>query len=185
MTDACCDHDHDSDAPPQRLRDVREIQLSALAGLSLAIGLAASAADLDAYALAGFAAAILAGGLTFIPQAARGLLQGRLSVGTLMAIAAIGAVILGECRRGRHARVPLLHLRGVGELRARPAPGAVCGRSSISSPRAPQCCAHGREVTVGPDELVLGDADRGQAGRARGDRRGDPQRPLGPRLRPR
>ena len=96
MTDACCDHDHDSDAPPQRLRDVREIQLSALAGLSLAIGLAASAADLDAYALAGFAAAILAGGLTFIPQAARGLLQGRLSVGTLMAIAAIGAVILGE-----------------------------------------------------------------------------------------
>ncbi|HJV08660.1 MAG TPA: cation-translocating P-type ATPase, partial [Acidimicrobiales bacterium] len=43
-----------------------------------------------------YGAALLVGGSTFVPQSLRALLRGRLSVGTLMAIAAIGAVILGE-----------------------------------------------------------------------------------------
>jgi hypothetical protein len=51
VSDACCDHDHghggEPTEAPQRLRDVREIQLSTAAGLALAAGLAASAADLD------------------------------------------------------------------------------------------------------------------------------------------
>ena len=181
MTDACCDHDHDSDAPPQRLRDVREIQLSALAGLSLAIGLAASAADLDAYALAGFAAAILAGGLTFIPQAARGLLQGRLSVGTLMAIAAIGAVILGEW--GEAATLAFLFsiseaLESYALTRTRRGLRALLDLV----PARATVLRDGRETTVGPDELRARRPTRGQAGRARGDRRDHPQRPLGPGL---
>ena len=97
MSDACCAHDdHEAGAAPQRLRDVREIQLSALAGVTLAVGLAGGVAGLDALGSPAYLAALLAGGLTFIPQAARGLLRGRLGVGTLMAIAAVGAVILGE-----------------------------------------------------------------------------------------
>jgi cation-transporting ATPase G len=97
MSEACCDHDRGGvDAAPHRLRDVREIRLAAAAGVALAIGLALSATGRDAPALVAFAAALVTGGLTFIPQAARALLRGRLGVGTLMAIAAIGAVILGE-----------------------------------------------------------------------------------------
>ena len=56
----------------------------------------ATAADVTVVSAAGFVVALLVGGSTFLPQAGRGLLRGRLGVGTLMAIAAIGAVALGE-----------------------------------------------------------------------------------------
>jgi cation-transporting ATPase G len=46
--------------------------------------------------LVAYAGALLAGGSTFVPGAARALMRGRLGVSTLMMIAAIGAVILGE-----------------------------------------------------------------------------------------
>ena len=156
MSDACCDHGHDVTVPPQRLRDVREIRLSALAGASLAIGLAASAADLDALALAGFAAALLAGGLTFIPQAARGLLRGRLSVGTLMAIAAVGAVILGEW--GEAATLAFLFsiseaLESYALTRTRRGLRALLDLV----PARATVLRGGRETLVAPDELAVGD----------------------------
>ena len=163
MSDACCAHDHQpqgsdgaADRPVPRLRDVREIRLAALAGVALAAGLAASAAGSDVLASAGFAAALLSGGLTFIPEAARALLRGRLGVGTLMTIAAIGAVILGEW--GEAATLAFLFsisealesyamtktrrgLRALLEL--------VPARASV--------LRDGRELTVSPDELEVGD----------------------------
>lgn len=96
MSDACCGTDHQVEKPLQRLRDVREIQLSVVAGVALAAGLIAAVASARDVALVGYAVALVAGGLTFVPQAARGLVRGRLGVDTLMAIAAVGAVILGE-----------------------------------------------------------------------------------------
>jgi cation-transporting ATPase G len=160
MSDACCadDHDHhDAGAEaPQRLRDVREIQLSALAGVTLVIGLAASAADFDALALAGYVAALFAGGLTFIPQAARGLLRGRLGVGTLMAIAAIGAVILGE--RGEAATLAFLFsiseaLESYALTKTRRGLRALLDLV----PARANVLRDGREVTVAPNELAVGD----------------------------
>ncbi|UJA21515.1 cation-translocating P-type ATPase [Thermoleophilia bacterium SCSIO 60948] len=100
MSDACCAPsapagEPDGGAP--RLIDVREIRLSALAGVALAAGLIVSVlTEAVTAAMVLFIAAILAGGLTFIPGAARGLLDRRLGVDTLMAIAAIGAMVLGE-----------------------------------------------------------------------------------------
>ena len=41
-------------------------------------------------------AALLAGAYTFVPSTLRRLLRGQIGVGTLMTIAAVGAVILGE-----------------------------------------------------------------------------------------
>ena len=157
MTDACCAHDHhDAAETPQRLRDVREIQLSALAGISLGVGLAAGTADLDALALAGYAAALFAGGLTFIPEAARGLLRGRLGVGTLMAIAAIGAVILGEY--GEAATLAFLFsiseaLESYALTRTRRGLRALL---DLVPPRA-TVLRDGRERTVAPEELTVGD----------------------------
>ena len=43
-----------------------------------------------------FLAAVVVGGATFVPGAVRGLLAGRLGVGLLMTIGAVGAVVLGE-----------------------------------------------------------------------------------------
>ena len=157
MSDACCDHDDDAPAePPPRLRDVREIQLAALAGATLAGGLAASTADLDALALSGFAAALFAGGLTFIPQAARGLVRGRLSVGTLMAIAAIGAVILGEW--GEAATLAFLFsiseaLESYALTRTRRGLRALLDLV----PARATVLRDGREETLTPEELRIGD----------------------------
>jgi cation-transporting P-type ATPase G len=43
-----------------------------------------------------FVAAVVVGGATFVPGALRGVLAGRLGVGLLMTIGAVGAVVLGE-----------------------------------------------------------------------------------------
>ncbi|MDX8153305.1 cation-translocating P-type ATPase [Patulibacter brassicae] len=92
----CAIPDHDV-APPPRLRDVREIRLAVVSGVALGLALAAGALGaVEGVALGLAALAILAGGATFVPGAIRGLLARRLSVGTLMTIAGVGAIALGE-----------------------------------------------------------------------------------------
>lgn len=94
MSEACCGG---GDAPlPERVRDVPAIRAAAGAGLCLFGGLIAASAGASGLATAAFIGALLAGGSTFVPDALKGLVHGRLSVGTLMAIAAVGAVALGE-----------------------------------------------------------------------------------------
>jgi len=159
VSDACCAHDdpeQEAGEAPQRLRDVREIRLSALAGLALAVGLAAGAADLDTLALSGYAAALLAGGLTFVPEAARGLLRGRLGVGTLMAIAAIGAVILGEWAEA----ATLAFLFSISEaLESYALTRTRRGLRALLDlvPARATVLRDGRHVTLAPDELSVGD----------------------------
>ena len=160
MSQACCAHDHgdhhDIAAAPQRLRDVREIQLSAVAGVALAIGFAASRAGSEAVELSGYVVALIAGGLTFVPQAARGLLRRRLGVDTLMAIAAVGAVILGEW--GEAATLAFLFsiseaLESYALTRTRRGLRAlldlVPSRATVIRDR--------REQSVAPEELAIGD----------------------------
>ncbi|MDQ4089566.1 MAG: cadmium-translocating P-type ATPase, partial [Actinomycetota bacterium] len=96
MSDACCGGDGALGAVPAKLRDVVAIRAAAGAGLCLLVGLLAASADSSAVSTVAFVAALVVGGSTFMPDAARGLVHGRLGVGTLMAIAALGAVALGE-----------------------------------------------------------------------------------------
>jgi cation-transporting ATPase G len=72
---------------------IRELQASALAG-ALLLGGALAPPSLAETML--FWAAAVVGGGTFVPGALRGLLKGRLGVGLLMTIAAVGALALGE-----------------------------------------------------------------------------------------
>ncbi|MGO2744966.1 heavy metal translocating P-type ATPase [Microbacterium sp.] len=76
----------------------RDIALlpSALSGLFLIAGYAFEWAGIGIPALVLQWAALLAGAYTFIPRAIRRLIRGRLGVGLLMTIAAIGAVLLGH-----------------------------------------------------------------------------------------
>ena len=97
MSDACCGGDEVVGGDDlARVRDIAEIRAAAVAGLALAAGIAAGLAGAGTVAALCYGAALIVGGSTFVPQSLRALLRGRLSVGTLMAIAAIGAVILGE-----------------------------------------------------------------------------------------
>ena len=99
MADACCAHDEDetgADDAPISLRRVDSIRAALLAGVLLAAGFAAGAAGSDLSATVLYAAALVMGGSTFVPETLQGLRRGRLGVGTLMTIAAAGAVALGE-----------------------------------------------------------------------------------------
>ena len=91
------DHQDEHDTGDVAFWRIRNVQLAAVAGVFLALGLLAGLiapdAPLSAFA---FAAAIVVGGATFIPESLRGALRGEIGVGTLMTIAAIGAVLLGE-----------------------------------------------------------------------------------------
>ena len=101
MADACCGPDevdeHTDTAESLTVTPVwriRELQAAALAGLLLLAGLVAPSDTVVETVL--FAAAAVVGGATFVPGAVRGLMKGRLGVGLLMTIAAVGAVLLGE-----------------------------------------------------------------------------------------
>ncbi|MDZ8200132.1 cation-translocating P-type ATPase [Microbacterium sp. SSW1-59] len=69
---------------------------SAASGVLLAAGYGAASVGAVVVATVLHAAALAAGAWTFVPDAVRGLLRGRLGVGLLMAIAATGAVLLGH-----------------------------------------------------------------------------------------
>lgn len=87
-------HDNGSDAPFWRLRNV---QLAFGAGLLLAAGLLVERlAAAPGVAAAAYVAAVVVGGATFVPESVRALARREVGVGTLMTIAAAGAVLLGE-----------------------------------------------------------------------------------------
>ncbi|OZM76426.1 cation-translocating P-type ATPase [Pseudonocardia sp. MH-G8] len=108
MSDACgCGDDEPraggeeaEEHEPERLWEVRELQFAAVSGvLLLAAWITGWAVDGGA---AGTAAtvlewlALLAGAYTFVPSTVKRLAKGKIGVGTLMTIAAVGAVLLGE-----------------------------------------------------------------------------------------
>ena len=70
--------------------------MAAVAGVLLTAGLVASAAGSADAGTASFLLAVLVGASTFVPETLHNLRLGRLGVGTLMTIAAAGAVALGE-----------------------------------------------------------------------------------------
>nr|WP_198423701.1 cation-translocating P-type ATPase [Microlunatus antarcticus] len=81
------------DEAPTPVWQVREIQLAAVSGVLLLAAVLVPASLAETLL---FWAAAVVGGATFVPGALRGLVKGRLGVGLLMTIAAVGALILGE-----------------------------------------------------------------------------------------
>jgi len=82
---------------PERLWQVGELRFAAVAGVLLAVGYGSGWVGVpEAVALVFKAAALVVGAWTFVPATLRRLVRGRIGVGTLMTIAAVGAVLLGE-----------------------------------------------------------------------------------------
>ncbi|WP_425438592.1 heavy metal translocating P-type ATPase [Raineyella antarctica] len=100
--DGCCGPDpaRQSDGEPGEVRPPwwRDPALlpSTVSGVFLAVGLVLAWSGLEVPALVAQWVALLAGAWTFVPGAIRRLVRGRLGVGLLMTIAAIGAVLLGH-----------------------------------------------------------------------------------------
>ncbi len=104
MSEACgCEPDRtpiadaSAEREPERLWEVSEIRFAAVSGIFL-LGswLASLAGAAPSLVRVLEALALLLGAYTFVPGTLRRLRKGQIGVGTLMTIAAVGAVILGE-----------------------------------------------------------------------------------------
>ncbi|MEU0684895.1 heavy metal translocating P-type ATPase [Streptomyces albogriseolus] len=103
MSDACGCGDEkntvegEEERAPEKLWEVSELRAAAVAGVLLLAGLIAGwAGASDTVVTALNALALVVGAWTFVPSTLRRLAKGKIGVGTLMTIAAVGAVILGE-----------------------------------------------------------------------------------------
>ncbi|GAA1106137.1 cation-transporting ATPase G [Pseudonocardia antarctica] len=146
------------DEGPGRIWQVRELQLAAVAAVLLA---AAWVIDLvaggPALLIGGveLVAAVVAAS-TFVPDALRNLRHGRIGVGTLMTIAVIGAVALGQIAEAALLGILFSIAEGLEHhavTRTRRGLRALLG---LVPPTA-SVLRDGDEVTVSPDDLVVGD----------------------------
>ena len=95
MADTCCEPrnaDADADDDGHWLQEGWRTIAAIIAAVLWVAGLVASGGVADGLLIA----AVVIGGSTFVPGAVRGVFAGRLGVGLLMTIAAVGAMILGE-----------------------------------------------------------------------------------------
>ncbi len=160
MSDACCggDRDRSGDEAPEaeRLHQVPALRMAAASGFLLTVGLVAGTGDLGLTSSVALAGALVLGGSTFVPATLRSARRGRLNVGTLMTIAAAGAVALGEL--GEAAMLAFLFsisegLEGYALARTRRGLRSLLDLVPLSA----RVVRHGTEVELDPSELVVGD----------------------------
>ena len=156
MADACCGPEL-SDEGPARIWQVRELQMAAVAAVLLGMAWLVDRSGGAGLLVTGIAlAAAVVGASTFVPGALRSLRHGRIGVGTLMTIAAVGAVALGQVAEAALLGILFSIAEGLEHhavTRTRRGLRALLG---LVPPTASVLRA-GREVVVAPDDLVVGD----------------------------
>ena len=165
MTDACgCGHDERrnddgqlEEHEPERLWEVSELRFAAAAGVLLITGLVAGLNDSPEWAIATFNGIALAlGAWTFVPSTLKRLTQGKIGVGTLMTIAAVGAVILGEVAEAAALAFLYSISEGLEEYAvARTRRGLRALLFLV--PAEATILRDGTQVTIAPAELAIGD----------------------------
>lgn len=165
MSDACCGHDGpepggkapDSDEEKPGFWRSREIRAALIAGvLLLAAWIASMYGAGEWVTLPLEAAALLIAGWTFVPSALRRLVKGKIGVGTLMTIAALGAVALGQVMEAATLAFLYAISEGLEEYSmARTRHGLRALLDLV--PKEATVLRFGREITVDPKSLVIGD----------------------------
>ena len=142
---------------PERLWEVSELRFAALAGLLLLAGYIAHRAGASEGVVTGLNAVALAlGAWTFVPGTLRRLAMGKIGVGTLMTIAAVGAVILGEVAEAAALAFLYSISEGLEEYAvARTRRGLRALLSLV--PAEATILRDGAQVTVPPAALAIGD----------------------------
>ncbi|MEJ2860713.1 heavy metal translocating P-type ATPase [Actinomycetospora flava] len=152
MSDACCGPE-ETPAPSGRgWWRVRELQYAAAAAVLLGAGWALP----DPVGAGVQLLAAVVGARSFVPGAMRGLLRGRLGVGLLMTIAAVGAVALGRFEEAALLGVLFSTAEG---LEHHAVDRTRRGLRALLSlvPRTASVLRDGGEAQVAPEELVVGD----------------------------
>ncbi|BBY98283.1 heavy metal translocating P-type ATPase [Mycolicibacterium fallax] len=164
MSDACgCGNDEPrtgedgGEHEPERLWEITELRAAAASGVLLAAGLIIGwVGGPHTVKLVLEWLALLIGAYTFVPSTLKRLAKGQIGVGTLMTIAAVGAVILGEV--GEAAMLAFLFSisEGLEEYAlARTRRGLRALLSLV--PDEATVLRDGTEIVVAPTELRVGD----------------------------
>ena len=165
MTDACgCGSDEKrnengevEEHEPVQLWEIKELRFAAVGGLFLLLGFVAGLADTSSPVVTGLNAIALAfGAWTFVPNTLRRLAKAKIGVGTLMTIAAVGAVILGEVAEAATLAFLYSISEGLEEYAVARTRRGLRALLSLVPPEA-TVLRHGAQVTVAPADLALGD----------------------------
>ncbi|MEU8560549.1 cation-translocating P-type ATPase [Streptomyces cyaneofuscatus] len=142
---------------PERLWQVRELQFAVLAGALLLAAWLTGRAGAEAPQTVLDLSAVAVGASTFVPAAVRNLFRHRhIGVGTLMTIAAIGAVALGQFFEAAMLGMLFSIAEGLEHY------AVVRTRRGLRAlldlvPDTASVLRDGREMQLSPDNLVLGD----------------------------
>jgi len=163
VSDACgCGHDEpraegEEEHGLEKWWQVTEIRAAAAAGVLLIAALTVRLAGWpDALGIGFEAGALIIAGYTFVPSTLRRLAKGKIGVGTLMTIAAVGAVLLGEV--GEAAMLAFLFAISEG-LEEYAVTRTRRGLRALLSlvPETATVVRGGKEETVPPSDLELGE----------------------------
>ena len=163
MSDACgCGNDEprgtdEQEREPERLWQIKEMQFAALSGVFLLAAVIAGFLDVTEPVVTTLeAVALLAGAYTCVPSTLKRLAKGKIGVGTLMTIAAVGAVILGEVGEAAMRAFLFSISEGLEEYSlARTRRGLRALLSLV--PDEATVLRDGAEKTVAPADLQIGD----------------------------
>lgn len=158
MSDACCGSDEvaEPQAGPEKLWQVRELQWAALAAVLLAAAWLIAVFGRTSVASVLECASAAAGAASFVPGALRGLRHGRIGVGTLMTIAAVGAVALGQFAEAAMLGVLFSIAEGLEHYAVTRTRRGLRALLSLVPPTA-TVVRGGREITVAPEDLAVGE----------------------------
>ncbi|MCZ0914037.1 cation-translocating P-type ATPase [Gordonia sp. Swx-4] len=162
MADACCgpsdsaDLDAEVDQGPVRLWQVRELRFAAAAAAFLALGWIVGGSLSETAGIVVELVAVVVAASTFVPSTLRSLRHGRIGVGTLMTIAAIGAVALGQIPEAALLGILFSVAEGLEHYAVTKTRRGLRALLALVPPTA-SVIREGREITVSPDELIIGD----------------------------
>lgn len=146
-----------SEDEPTRFWHVAEFRAAAAAGVLLLAGWISSLVGASSWvSVALGATALVIAAWTFVPSTVRQLVHGQIGVGTLMTIAAVGAVVLGQVEEAATLAFLYAISEGLEEFSfARTRRGLRALLDLV--PAEVRVLREGGEITVAPVELVLGD----------------------------
>ncbi|WP_259306668.1 cation-translocating P-type ATPase [Cellulomonas sp. P24] len=160
MSDACCADQTAAaevdDNDVTSIWGVREIRAGLVAGTLLLAAFLLGLGGQDGWALGLNVAALMVGASTFVPETMQKLARGKIGVGTLMTIAAVGAVILGEFAEAATLAFLYSLSEGLEEYSLAKTRGGLRALLSLVPDKATVRRA-GIERVIDPADLAVGD----------------------------
>ncbi|QCB51313.1 cadmium-translocating P-type ATPase [Rhodococcus sp. PAMC28707] len=168
MADACCgptstppsanavDHGRAVNDTAPRLWQVRELQLAAAAAIILAVSWSIGRTSDETVATVGGLIAAAIAAATFAPSALKNLRHGRIGVGTLMTIALVGAIALGQIPEAAMLGILFSIAEGLEEYAVNKTRRGLRALLSLVPPTA-SVIRGGTESAISPDDIAIGD----------------------------